>query len=196
MSYLDNGTLKVGVDLDLGGAITYLSPSGRDLNLINSYDWGRQVQMSHYSGPVPFVKDGKEPKKEWAGLGWNPIQSGDCHGKRSKVLEHGNDGKVLHVKCIPMQWPMDDVPAQRSNSRADLASCSATAARHTSWGAFVGTRNSSARRRTAASSVGWRQGKCTRPRACFGPSTPGWRSAPSTWKWPRGGLAVAILARE
>ena len=43
---------------------------------------------------------------------------------------------------------------QRSNSRADRASCSATAARHTSCGAFVGTPNSSARSTTAASSVG------------------------------------------
>jgi len=112
MGYLDNGTIKVGVDLNLGGAITYLSRSGSDLNLINSYDWGRQVQMSHYSGPMPFVKDGKEPAKEWAGLGWNPIQSGDCRGKRSRVLEHSNDGRILHVKCVPMQWPMNDVPGE------------------------------------------------------------------------------------
>jgi len=43
---------------------------------------------------------------------------------------------------------------QRSNSRADRASCSATAARHTSCEALVGTPNSSARSKTAASSVG------------------------------------------
>ncbi len=112
VSYLDNGTLKIGVDLELGGAITHLGPSGTDQNLINSHDWGRQIQMSHYSGPVPFVKDGKEPKKEWAGLGWNPIQSGDCFGNRSRVLEHSNDGRVLYVKCIPMQWPLDGVPGE------------------------------------------------------------------------------------
>ena len=49
--------------------------------------------------------------------------------------------------------------SRRSNSRADCASCSATAARHTSCGAFVGTPNSSARSTTAASSVGWWHGE-------------------------------------
>ena len=68
MSYLDNGVIRLGVNLELGGAITYLSKSKSDTNLINSYDWGRQIQMSQYSGPVPFTPHGKQPKKEWAGL--------------------------------------------------------------------------------------------------------------------------------
>jgi hypothetical protein len=28
--------------------------------MINSYDWGRQIQMSFYSGPVPYVPEGGE----------------------------------------------------------------------------------------------------------------------------------------
>ena len=51
MSYLDNGVVKVGVDLAKGGSITYLSVSGTANNVINSYDLGRQVQQSYYSGP-------------------------------------------------------------------------------------------------------------------------------------------------
>lgn len=112
MSYVDNGHIRIGVNLDLGGAITYVSPSGKDENLINSFDWGRQIQMSHYSGPNPFAPNGKRPAKAWAGLGWNPIQSGDCYGHRSKVTEYRNDGKTLYVKCIPMQWPLDDEPGE------------------------------------------------------------------------------------
>jgi hypothetical protein len=112
MSYLDNGEIRIGVNLDLGGAITYLSKSGSQVNLINSYDWGRQVQMSHYSGPVPFTPGGKQPNKAWAGLGWNPIQSGDCFGNRSRVVESRNDGKRLYVKCIPMQWPLNNEPGE------------------------------------------------------------------------------------
>jgi hypothetical protein len=51
MSYLDNGVVKVGIDLAKGGSITYLSKSGTANNIINSYDLGRQVQQSYYSGP-------------------------------------------------------------------------------------------------------------------------------------------------
>ncbi|MBI3921121.1 MAG: hypothetical protein HY318_06865 [Armatimonadetes bacterium] len=112
MSYLDNGSIRIGVNLDLGGAITYLSESKGQLNLINSHDWGRQIQMSHYSGPVPFAPNGKQPSQVWAGLGWNPIQSGDCYGNKSKVIDHRNDGKTLYVKCIPMQWPLNNEPGE------------------------------------------------------------------------------------
>ncbi|MBV9468496.1 MAG: hypothetical protein JOZ57_04575 [Abitibacteriaceae bacterium] len=112
ISYLDNGTIRIGVNLDLGGAITYLSTSNSQVNLINSFDWGRQIQMSHYSGPVPFAPNGKQPTPTWAGLGWNPIQSGDCYGNRSKVLEHRNDGKELYTQCVPMQWPLNNEPGE------------------------------------------------------------------------------------
>ena len=110
MSWLDNGTIRLGVDLELGGAITWLSKSGEGPNVINSFDWGRQVQMSFYSGPIPFLPGGRQPSKVWETLGWNPIQSGDYVGHRSHVVEQTNDGHRLYVKCVPMQWPLDDVP--------------------------------------------------------------------------------------
>ncbi len=109
MSFLDNGTIRLGIDLNVGGSITYLSEA-KGPNLVNSFDFGRQIQMSFYSGPVPYEPNGKKPTPTWAGLGWNPIQSGDCAGVRSKVLEHTNDGKRLYVKCVPMQWPLNNVP--------------------------------------------------------------------------------------
>jgi hypothetical protein len=110
MTFLDNGEVRIGMDLSLGGAVTHLSTRERPANLINSADLGRQIQMSHYSGPVPFEAKGKKPAPEWAGLGWNPIQTGDCKGNPSKVLEHRNDGRELYIRCIPMQWPLDNVP--------------------------------------------------------------------------------------
>ena len=112
MSYVDNGTIRVGVNLDIGGAITYVSPSDSNENIINSHDWGRQVQMSFYSGPTPFIPNGKEPSPTWRFLGWNPIQAGDCYGHGSKVIAHENDGKTLYVKCIPMQWPLNNEPGE------------------------------------------------------------------------------------
>ena len=112
MSWLDNGQIRLGVNLSIGGAITYLAESKTKVNMINSFDWGRQVQMSFYSGPVPFVPPGAQVRENWKGLGWNPIQSGDCFGHRSKVVEHSNDGNAIHVKCVPMQWPLNNVPGE------------------------------------------------------------------------------------
>nr|MDQ2687541.1 hypothetical protein [Armatimonadota bacterium] len=112
ISYLDNAHIRLGVELDLGGAITYLSKSGSEVNVVNSFDWGRQIQLSFYSGPNPFAPHGKTPNKAWAGLGWNPIQSGDSYGHRSTVLESRNNGKEIYVKSIPMQWPLDNEPGE------------------------------------------------------------------------------------
>ncbi len=114
MAYLDNGAIKIGVNLTLGGAITYLSPSRQDKNLVNNFDFGRQIQMSYYSGPAPYVVGEKEPAKHWQHLGWNPIQAGDDFKNRAKVIDTSNDGKTIHVKCIPMQWPLDNEPAECS----------------------------------------------------------------------------------
>lgn len=87
MSWLDNGQIRLGVDLTIGGAITYLADSSGQDKVINSHDWGRHVQMSFYSGPTPFEPNGKKPRPDWASLGWNPIQSGDGYGYRSKGID-------------------------------------------------------------------------------------------------------------
>ncbi|MCL2304777.1 MAG: hypothetical protein FWC43_05480, partial [Planctomycetaceae bacterium] len=108
MRYLENDRLKVGIDLSIGGAVTFLTDreNGGE-NMINSADWGRQIQLSFYSGPRPFVgPNGEQPSPRWAGLGWNPIQSGDCGGNRSKVTQFAYEGNnAMRVRCIPMQWP-------------------------------------------------------------------------------------------
>jgi hypothetical protein len=111
IGYLGNGIIRIGVDLDLGGSITYLAPAEGE-NMINDFDWGRQIQMSFYSGPVPFMPHGKKPLKAWEPLGWNPIQSGDCFRNRAKVIAYQNDGNEIYVKSIPMQWPLDNVPGE------------------------------------------------------------------------------------
>ena len=59
MSFLDNGDIRIGVNLGLGGAITYLSEEGSTVNMINSYDLGRQVQQSYFSGPDQFLPPGR-----------------------------------------------------------------------------------------------------------------------------------------
>jgi hypothetical protein len=110
LTFLDDGEVRIGMDLALGGAVTFLSCKDHPGNIINSADLGRQIQMSHYSGPWPFEVGDKKPNPPWAGLGWNPIQTGDCYMNPSKMIEHRNDGKELYIKCIPMQWPLNNVP--------------------------------------------------------------------------------------
>lgn len=109
MRYLSNAETKVGVDLNRGGAIVFLSRAGGG-NLINNFDLGRQVQLSFFSGPVPFFADGLQPAKHWEHIGWNPIQAGDDFKHASRVLEHRNDGQSIYVKTLPLQWPLNNVP--------------------------------------------------------------------------------------
>lgn len=112
MSFLDNGQIRLGVDLTRGGAVTFLADCRDGENRINNWDWGRQVQMSFYSGPVPFQPPGTELAANWKALGWNPIQSGDHFRHGSRVLSHTNDGRTIEVRCVPMIWPLSNVPAE------------------------------------------------------------------------------------
>ena len=112
IEFIDNGTIKLGISKDLGGAITYISKSGTDENVINNFDWGRQIQMSFFSGPVPYNEAGQKPKDHWKHIGWNPIQAGDDHGNGSKITKLTKKDGSLYVKCIPMQWPLNNLPGE------------------------------------------------------------------------------------
>lgn len=112
MSWLQNDQIKLGVDLDLGGAITFLADVKDGQNVINNFDLGRQVQLSFYSGPVPFEAGGQKPAAHWRHIGWNPIQTGDDFKNASEVLTHENDGRRIHLSCRPMQWPLNKVPGE------------------------------------------------------------------------------------
>lgn len=111
MSFLQNDEVKVGVDLNLGGAITWLSAKGGE-NRVNNFDFGRQIQLSYFSGPVPFESQGQKPADHWKHIGWNPIQAGDDFQHGSRTIEHRNDGSEIYVKCIPLQWPLNNVPGE------------------------------------------------------------------------------------
>jgi hypothetical protein len=112
MSWLENDRVKLGVDLERGGAITFLASVKDEANVINNFDLGRQVQLSFYSGPVPFEAKGQKPAEHWRHLGWNPIQTGDDFKNTSRVLTHENDGKQIHLTCVPLQWPLNNVPGE------------------------------------------------------------------------------------
>src|SRR5215468_29212 len=78
MSFLDNGVIRLGVDLGSGGPITYLSSSGADVNVVNNH----AVQPLFTSGP-----NGS----------WNALVAG------ATVLEQSNDGLTIYTKSVPMQ---------------------------------------------------------------------------------------------
>jgi hypothetical protein len=112
MRYLENERLKFGINLAAGGAVTYLEDKTRGGgNMINSHDWGRQIQLSYYSGPVPFIgPNGEKPHANWSELGWNPIQAGSVGGVPSKTTFCESGPDFIRVRCIPMQWPHDNLP--------------------------------------------------------------------------------------
>jgi hypothetical protein len=104
--FLDNGTIKVGVDPERGGSIGYLADAKGGINVVNVHDLGRWIGQSYYAGPRPFGT----PHPDWKDWPWNPVSAGDVYGNPSKLLEMTNDGKTLHVKAIPMQWALKNVP--------------------------------------------------------------------------------------
>ncbi len=104
-SYLSNSSIRVGVDLDEGGAITFLAPATGGESVINDYDLGRQAQQSYYSGPEGLCFPG-------ATSVWNPTGAGDRNGNPSLVVAHTNDGATIYVRSIPRIWTCDDVACE------------------------------------------------------------------------------------
>lgn len=95
--FLENGKIKIGVDLSSGGSIFWFSEAANDRNLMNHADRGRFIQQSYYG-----KADGSMwAKKPWR---WNPVQGGDYKGKPAKVLESKETGNTLYVRSIPVNW--------------------------------------------------------------------------------------------
>ena len=108
---IDNDTLNVKLDLSRGGTISFISISGSERNLVNIHDEGRYIQQSYYAGKsLNRQADGQSP--DWSPWSWNPIQAGDAFGNRAEILEYKKEGNSLYVKCIPMQWDMNNKPAE------------------------------------------------------------------------------------
>lgn len=110
---IENALVRLGIDLNAGGAITYLTDGQSGENMINNFDLGRQLQTSLYSGPIPYEVNGKKPVPTWSGLGWNPVQTGDMHNNPATVVSYRKDStNRLYVKTIPLIWPLLNEPAE------------------------------------------------------------------------------------
>jgi len=79
--------------------------------VVNIADEGRYIQQSYYAGKSLDRKaDGQDP--HWSPWCWNPIQVGDAFRNRAQILDFKKTKNELYVKCIPMQWDMNNRPAE------------------------------------------------------------------------------------
>ena len=120
-AYLDNGRVRLGIDLEHGGTICFLS-TGSDLekdNMVNIHDLGRYIQQSYYAGEeVDRRSEGQHSSfSPWA---WNPIQAGGigCVAKpphenaRAEILEFKETKNAMYIKCVPRLWDMPGEAAE------------------------------------------------------------------------------------
>lgn len=136
--YIDNGTVKVGVNLEWGGGIGYLEYMQDDVaqvfdqenrqmlvgpgiadedavvitetvNLLNIFDTGRSIQQSYYGTYGPPYKPGKYKGEKWP---WNPVQGGDQKVNSSPIVDFYKKDGELYVKCRPLDWALDNVATE------------------------------------------------------------------------------------
>ena len=115
---IDNGVIELGIDLQRGGSITYLSQSKKNFSIINIHDMGREVQLSFYAGPANYEPSpGSQSCNtswrhgEWP---WNPIGAGDIVGNTGQVLDLqiDNNSHSMYVKSKPLQWACNNVSCE------------------------------------------------------------------------------------
>ncbi|MDZ4286778.1 MAG: hypothetical protein U0984_02405 [Prosthecobacter sp.] len=95
--YLDNGQVRLGVNLAAGACVGWFSASGSTDNVLNAYDAGRYVQQSYY---------GDADGSDWNGKPWryNPVQGGSWRNEPSVVLESKVEKESLYAKIRPRHW--------------------------------------------------------------------------------------------
>ena len=149
MIYTDNGKVKIGVDLNQGGTLTWLqdlvhnpieytsnrtlkiTPQDKyssgsnaitDVNLVNIYDLGRQMQQSYYIDVLdtidghgtPYIRGSYNDNTNWP---YNPVQAGDQYEHQSQIIDYRViDGKMIYVKVRAMDWADPDNVAGNSAS--------------------------------------------------------------------------------
>ncbi|WP_035616160.1 hypothetical protein [Haloferula sp. BvORR071] len=96
-AFLENGKIKLGVDLGSGGSVFWFSNLPDGPNLLNHADRGRFIQQSYYGAPDGSVWG----DKPWR---WNPVQGGHYQGKPAKLLDQKKTDTELYTKSIPVNW--------------------------------------------------------------------------------------------
>ena len=132
--FIQNEKLKAGVNLDWGGALSYLedldsevetiNADGKiiidskasekyggellssNVNLINCHDTGRLVQQSYYGA----LDDENYENGTFMGNRWsyNPVQGGNQFNGKSKIVDIKLTDDEIYIKARPMDWALDD----------------------------------------------------------------------------------------
>ncbi|MDD3108142.1 MAG: hypothetical protein PHV49_02895 [Alistipes sp.] len=95
--YIDNGVLRLGVDVSGGGSVFYVAESSTQRNLLNHCDKGRFMQQSYYGMADGSVWD----KQPWR---WNPVQGGGYRGEPAKILTAKYKKSALELSSRPKHW--------------------------------------------------------------------------------------------
>lgn len=102
--FIDNGIIRLGVDLESGGGIFSFSRVSPERNVLNHGDKGRLIQQSYY---------GDSDGTAWAGKPWrwNPVQGGSFKNVPATVLATEAGLRSLFVRTRPRHWASgEDMP--------------------------------------------------------------------------------------
>jgi len=95
--YLDNGTIRIGIDKSRGSAIGYFALSADKRNLLNHQDEGRFIQQSYY---------GDTDGSTWNKTPWryNPVQGGSYQRQSATTLAFNKTDEQIYTKVEPLHW--------------------------------------------------------------------------------------------
>lgn len=96
-AYLDNGHVRLGVNMTAGACVGWFSHSHSSDNLLNAYDVGRYLQQSYY---------GDADGSDWNGKPWryNPVQGGSWKNEPAVVLDSKEENNELYARVQPRHW--------------------------------------------------------------------------------------------
>ena len=130
-----DGNVYIGVDAKSKEGAQHMSS---EVNLINIYDQGRQIQQSYYAeiggdmGKEVYGEDGKVLRYErfeqdenygaqgyeraWCitadsnGYYWpyNPVQGGDCAENSAQIIDYKVTGNEIYIKVRALDWAKGD----------------------------------------------------------------------------------------
>ena len=134
MVYLSSSDYKIGIDLDWGGALTYMEDlTNTVMSSVKKYgtkttevDFKSKVNTSKYiyntSSNVNLINDhdtGRLVQQSYYGTGsypyepgmygetvwnYNPVQGGNLYNEASKIVDVKVSENELYIKCRPLDW--------------------------------------------------------------------------------------------